>query len=100
MKLLDAAGRLHLWLLRVLTGILSVFLVLTPVSGLWMLVFCGITAGVFAVLSGNVYSLVLALPCEQETAYRKKAYCVVCDLDSGFELWSGLLCVGAGQAGN
>ncbi len=37
MKLLDAAGRLHLWLLRVLTGILSVFLVLTPVSGLWML---------------------------------------------------------------
>ncbi len=32
MKLLDAAGRLHLWLLRVLTGILSVFLVLTPRS--------------------------------------------------------------------
>ena len=60
-------------------------------SGFWRicaaLVFCGITAGVFAVLSGNVYSLVLALPCEQETAYRKKAYCVVCDLDSGFELW-------------
>lgn len=37
MKPLDAAGRLHLLLLRALTGILAVFLLLTPLSGLWMI---------------------------------------------------------------
>ncbi len=37
MKPLDAAGRLHLLLLRALTGILGVFLIFTPMSGLWMI---------------------------------------------------------------
>ena len=32
MKPLDAAGRLHLLLLRALTGILGVFLIFTPMS--------------------------------------------------------------------
>lgn len=33
----DTAGRLHLLLLRLLTGALTVFLLLVPVSGVWML---------------------------------------------------------------
>ena len=37
MKPLDAAGRLHLLLLRALTGILGAFLIFTPISGLWMI---------------------------------------------------------------
>lgn len=33
---MDVAGRLHLLLLRFLTGILTIFLVLVPLSGFWM----------------------------------------------------------------
>lgn len=33
----ESASRLHLFLLRFLTGVLTVFLVLVPVSGIWMI---------------------------------------------------------------
>ena len=34
---LDTAGRLHLLLLRFLAGILTLFLILTPLSGIWVI---------------------------------------------------------------
>ena len=33
----DTAGRLHLLLLRFLAGILTFFLILTPLNGIWIL---------------------------------------------------------------
>ena len=33
----ESASRLHLFLLRFLTGTLTVFLLLVPVSGFWMI---------------------------------------------------------------
>ena len=34
---MDAVGRLHLYLLRFLTGTLTIFLILTPPVGIWMI---------------------------------------------------------------
>ena len=34
---MDTAGRVHLFFLRFLAGILTAFLILTPVSGIWMI---------------------------------------------------------------